>query len=109
MGFTSMENPDITATGGSSGYPIKLGDELRYQDLMERVSNIETSVADIKSMMQQMLETSKSQSSAPSTVELWEHLYPLLQTQREHVDLQHEKHMQMFRNLVDATYKETLA
>ncbi|MFS8007420.1 hypothetical protein Hanom_Chr14g01260801 [Helianthus anomalus] len=35
-------------------------------------------------------------------------MYPLLQLQRQHVDLQHEQHMQLFRNIVDARYQDTL-
>ncbi|MFS8007421.1 hypothetical protein Hanom_Chr14g01260811 [Helianthus anomalus] len=54
LGFISKEKPDTTTIGGSSGDPIKFGDELRYQDLAERVSKIETSVDETKNMMKQM-------------------------------------------------------
>ncbi|KAJ0579484.1 hypothetical protein HanHA300_Chr04g0118451 [Helianthus annuus] len=36
---------NTTSTGGNSDDPVKLGDELRYKDLTDRMSTIETSIA----------------------------------------------------------------
>ncbi|KAJ0480487.1 hypothetical protein HanIR_Chr13g0632241 [Helianthus annuus] len=53
-----------TTAGGDSDDPINLGDDLKYQELMGRVENLETSVAELKDMVQQLLKAQKAQSSA---------------------------------------------
>ena len=42
---------DKTTTSGKSDDPIKLGDDLKYQDLTERIEKLDTSVADLKNML----------------------------------------------------------
>ncbi|MFS7917192.1 hypothetical protein Hanom_Chr03g00186201 [Helianthus anomalus] len=72
MESSSIINTNTTITGGNSDYPIKLGDELRYKDLTNKMSSVETSVAEMKDMMKQMMEILKSQPSTQQIVdELW--------------------------------------
>ncbi|MFS8024790.1 hypothetical protein Hanom_Chr16g01467581 [Helianthus anomalus] len=52
---------DTTTTGGKSDDPIHLGDGLKYQDLMERLSSIETTVLTMNQSIQTLVEASKSQ------------------------------------------------
>ena len=41
-----------TTAGGDSDDPVNLGDDSKYQELTGRVENLETSVAEIKDMVQ---------------------------------------------------------
>ncbi|XP_021991968.1 mucin-17-like [Helianthus annuus] len=104
---------DTTSAGGKSNDPIKLGDGLKYQNLTERVTNLETSVADIKNMLQQLLQSSKSRSIASSstttTSELWQLLQPLFHQQRKYNDQQHQIQLQMLKNVMESRYKDTQA
>ncbi|KAJ0458442.1 hypothetical protein HanIR_Chr15g0785141 [Helianthus annuus] len=54
---------NTTTTCRNLDDPIKLGDELRYKDLTDRMTSMETSIANIKEMMKQMMELSKCQPS----------------------------------------------
>ncbi|KAF5762547.1 hypothetical protein HanRHA438_Chr16g0788631 [Helianthus annuus] len=82
---------DTTTAGGDSDDPINLGDDSKYQELTGRVENLEASVAEIKDMVQQLLEAQKAQSSAapaqaptqhaPAANELWNMFQPLLERQ----------------------------
>ena len=47
---------DKTTVSGKSDDPIKLGDDLKYQKLTDRVEKLDTSVAEIKDMLQQLLK-----------------------------------------------------
>ncbi|MFS7894586.1 hypothetical protein Hanom_Chr14g01262451 [Helianthus anomalus] len=58
---------DTTTAGGKSDDPIHLGDGLKYQELTERVDKTETSVADIKNMLQQLLKSQKAPSTASTS------------------------------------------
>ncbi|MFS7987177.1 hypothetical protein Hanom_Chr11g01019421 [Helianthus anomalus] len=53
--------PNQTTSRRNSDDPIKLGDELRYKELMERMTSMESSIEEMKSMMKQMLKNSESQ------------------------------------------------
>ncbi|MFS7918879.1 hypothetical protein Hanom_Chr03g00206351 [Helianthus anomalus] len=70
-------------------------------------------MADIKNMLQQLLQSSKApstaSSSAPTINELWQLFQPVLHQQRKYVDQQHEIQLQMFINVMDARYKDTQA
>ena len=102
---TAHDDIDITTTSGrSSDDPIKLGDELKYKDLMERVTRIESSVDDIKSLLQQLIAT-KSQPSAPTTADLKEALKPLFEQQQHYLDLQHKHHVNNVRNMFESRYQ----
>ena len=103
---------DTTTTGGKSDDPINLGDGLKYKELTERVDKLDTSVAEIKTMLQQLLQAQKatptaapSATSDPSAAELW-HLF---HKQRQYADQQHEVQLQMVRNVMEARYKDTQA
>ncbi|KAJ0871091.1 hypothetical protein HanRHA438_Chr11g0508201 [Helianthus annuus] len=81
-----------TTAGGDSDDPINLGDNSKYQELMGKVEKLETSVAEIKDMVQQLLKTQKAQSTAapaqapaqpaPAANELWNVFQPLLEKQK---------------------------
>ncbi|KAJ0695195.1 hypothetical protein HanPI659440_Chr15g0617411 [Helianthus annuus] len=58
---------NTTTTGRNSNDPIKLGDELRYKDLTDRMTSMETSIANMKEMMRQMMGLSKCQPSTHKT------------------------------------------
>ncbi|MFS8008340.1 hypothetical protein Hanom_Chr14g01271541 [Helianthus anomalus] len=97
---------NTTTSGGNSNDPIKLGDELRYKDLTERMSSVENSIGEMK----KMLGNSKSQPSHQQiTQELWNSMQPILDVQRELAELNHNKHMELIRIMVVARYKDTQA
>ncbi|MFS7937500.1 hypothetical protein Hanom_Chr05g00428291 [Helianthus anomalus] len=64
-------------------------------------------------MLQQLLQSSKAQSpassSAPTTNELWQLFQPMLHQQRKYADQQHGIQPKMFRNVMEARYKDTQA
>ncbi|MFS7911790.1 hypothetical protein Hanom_Chr02g00122231 [Helianthus anomalus] len=75
---------------------------------MERLSNIETTVADMKDMMKQLVNASKSQPTAQQlSQELWNSVQPILATQRDLAEINHNSHMELIRVMVDARYKDT--
>ncbi|KAJ0457095.1 hypothetical protein HanIR_Chr15g0769951 [Helianthus annuus] len=91
-----------------------------YQELTARVDKLDTSVAEIKEMLQQLLKVQKVPSAAappptvaPSSVstpdELWSLFQPLLHHQRELADQQYEIQVQKIRNLMEARFKDTQA
>ncbi|MFS7944883.1 hypothetical protein Hanom_Chr06g00517481 [Helianthus anomalus] len=67
-----ISKADTTTSGRNSDDPIKIGDELKYNDLTERMSNIETTVGEMKDLMKQLVDPSKSQPSHQQlSQELW--------------------------------------
>src|ERR1044071_7894284 len=103
-----------TTTGRDSDDPINLGDGSKYQELTDRVSVIETSVADIKSdvklLLSSIADLSKSQpSTADIANELWKSVSPIIIAHRKLADQSHETYMAEIRNMVDARYKDTHA
>ncbi|MFS7966017.1 hypothetical protein Hanom_Chr09g00768931 [Helianthus anomalus] len=77
---------------------------------MDRMNSIETSVADMKEMMKQMMELSKGQPSTQQIAnELWNSVQPILHAQRNLVEINHNTHMELIWNMVDARYKDTQA
>ncbi|MFS7968903.1 hypothetical protein Hanom_Chr09g00802941 [Helianthus anomalus] len=101
---------NTTTYGGNSDGPIKLGDELRYRELTDRMSSVENLAGEIKRMMKQMLEVSKSLPSHQQiTQELWNYVQPILAAQRELAEPNHNKHMALIRVMVEARYKDTQA
>ncbi|MFS7906009.1 hypothetical protein Hanom_Chr01g00054361 [Helianthus anomalus] len=58
--ISPVKEPNTTTSGRDSDYPIKLGDELRYKALTERMSSMESLMVELKDMMKQMMEHSKS-------------------------------------------------
>ncbi|MFS7918655.1 hypothetical protein Hanom_Chr03g00203671 [Helianthus anomalus] len=73
----NLETPPVstantTTTGGKSDDPIKSGDGLKYQDLMERLLTIENTVATMNESLKFLVETSKSQPTPQQySQELW--------------------------------------
>ncbi|MFS7906008.1 hypothetical protein Hanom_Chr01g00054351 [Helianthus anomalus] len=61
--ISPVKEPNTTTSGRDSDYPIKLGDELRYKAPTERMSSMESLMVELKDMMKQMMEHSKSQPS----------------------------------------------
>ncbi|KAJ0859203.1 hypothetical protein HanRHA438_Chr13g0609751 [Helianthus annuus] len=110
---------DTTTTGGDSDDPVKSGDDSRYNELTARVENLESSVAEIKDMVQQLLEAQKAQSFAPPAQapapqafaenELWNILQPLLEHQQQMAAKQHANQVQMLTNMVESRFKDTQA
>ncbi|KAJ0435716.1 hypothetical protein HanIR_Chr17g0896381 [Helianthus annuus] len=47
---------DTTTAGGDSDDPVNSGDDSKYNELTARVENLESTVAEIKDMVQQLLE-----------------------------------------------------
>ncbi|MFS7938768.1 hypothetical protein Hanom_Chr05g00443651 [Helianthus anomalus] len=61
-------------------------------------------------MMKQMLEHSKSQPLTRQIAdELWKSVQPIIQAQRNLDDINHNSHMELIRNMVEARYKVTQA
>ncbi|KAJ0600577.1 hypothetical protein HanIR_Chr03g0118691 [Helianthus annuus] len=101
---------NTTTSGRNSNDPIKLGDELRYKDLTDRMSSVENSVGEMKDMMKHMLENSKCKPSTQQiTQEIWNYVQPILAAQRELAELNHNKHIELNRIMVEARYKDTQA
>ncbi|MFS8022127.1 hypothetical protein Hanom_Chr16g01435841 [Helianthus anomalus] len=64
----------ITTFGGNSDNPINIGDELKYQDLMDRVTKLESSVDQIKGMITTLVQNSKPPPTNAKMVEkIWSH------------------------------------
>ncbi|MFS8003323.1 hypothetical protein Hanom_Chr13g01212671 [Helianthus anomalus] len=112
---TNLENSPIkelntTTSGRDSDDLIKLGNQLRYKELTERMTSMESSMAEMKDMMKQMMEHFKSQPSTQQiTNELWKSVQPIIQAQRNLADINHNTHMELVRNMVEARYKVTQA
>ncbi|MFS7939328.1 hypothetical protein Hanom_Chr05g00450381 [Helianthus anomalus] len=88
--------------------PIKLGDELRYKELMDRMTSMETSMTGMKEMMKQKMEHSQSQPSTQQIAnEMWKFVQPIIQAQRNLADINHNTHMELIRNMVEVRYKVT--
>ncbi|KAJ0480135.1 hypothetical protein HanIR_Chr13g0628031 [Helianthus annuus] len=101
---------NIITTCRNSDDPIKLGDEFRYKELTDRMALMETSVADMKEMLKYMMELSKSQPSTQQIAnELWNFVQPILHAQKNLAEINHNTHMELIRNMVDARYKDTQA
>ncbi len=109
---------DKTTASGKSDDPIKLGDGLKYQELSARVEKLDTSVAEIKEMLQQLLTIQKvpstavpSQTPAPPpadvTNELWNLFQPFLQQQFQLAEQQHEKHVQELKKAMESRFRDT--
>ncbi|MFS8027062.1 hypothetical protein Hanom_Chr16g01494231 [Helianthus anomalus] len=99
-----------TTTCWDLGDPIKLGDEMRYKELMDKMTSMETSMTEMKEMMKQMLEHSQSQPNIQQIAnEMWNSVQPILQAQRNLAEINHNTHMELIRNMVDARYKVTQA
>ncbi|MFS7947401.1 hypothetical protein Hanom_Chr06g00547851 [Helianthus anomalus] len=60
---TPITKADTTTSGGNSGDPIKLGDELKFRELTMRMTSFENIIGEMKDMLKQVLEASKSQSN----------------------------------------------
>ncbi|MFS7926521.1 hypothetical protein Hanom_Chr04g00298011 [Helianthus anomalus] len=74
------------------------------------MSSVESTVREMKDLMKQLLDASKSQSSHQQiTQELWNSVQPILVAQRELAELQHNSHMELIRFMVEARYKVTQA
>ncbi|MFS7963173.1 hypothetical protein Hanom_Chr08g00734981 [Helianthus anomalus] len=72
------------------------------------MSFIETFVGEMKDMMKQILEVSKSQPSTQQTAnELWKSVQPILHAQKNLSEINHNTHMELIRIMVDARYKDT--
>ncbi|XP_021975328.1 uncharacterized protein LOC110870455 [Helianthus annuus] len=105
-----VSTADTTTTGGKLDDPIKLGDDLKYQDLTERLSTIETTIATMNDSISFLVEASKSQSTRQQySQELWNDVQPILVAQRELLAAQHKTEMDFVRVMVDARYKDTQA
>ncbi|KAF5761382.1 hypothetical protein HanXRQr2_Chr16g0764481 [Helianthus annuus] len=92
-----------TTTCRDSGDLIKLGDELRYKKFTDKMT-------EMKEMMKQMLEHSQSQPNTQQIAnELWNSVQSILQAQRNLAEINHNTHMELIRNMVDARYKVTQA
>ncbi|KAJ0935917.1 hypothetical protein HanRHA438_Chr03g0124931 [Helianthus annuus] len=110
---------DTTTTGGDSDDPVKSGDDSRYNELTARVENLESSVAEIKDMVQQLLEAQIAQSSAPpaqapapqafAANELWNIFQPMLEQQQHMADKKHALQVKMLTNMVESRFKDTQA
>ncbi|MFS7953596.1 hypothetical protein Hanom_Chr07g00620591 [Helianthus anomalus] len=111
---------DQTTVSGKSDDPIKLGDGLKYQKLTDRVAKLDNSVAELKDMLQQLLQVQKVQSTtvppqapalqqASATNELWKLFQPFLHHQAHLADQQHEKHVQLLKNAMESRFKDTQA
>jgi len=109
-----------TIASGKSDDPIKLGDGLKYLELTERVEKLDTSVAEMKEMLQQLLTVQKVQSTvvphqapappqAPAADEIWNLFQPFLQQQKQMADQQHAIHVQELRNTMESRFKNTQA
>ncbi|MFS7998342.1 hypothetical protein Hanom_Chr12g01152591 [Helianthus anomalus] len=71
---------------------------------------MESSMAEMKSIMKQMLKHSESQPSTQQiTNELLKSVQPIIQAQRNLADINHNTHMELIRNMVEARYKVTQA
>ncbi|KAJ0859138.1 hypothetical protein HanRHA438_Chr13g0609011 [Helianthus annuus] len=110
---------DTTTSGGKSDDPINLGDGLKYRELTERVDKLDNFVAEIKNMLQQLLQAQKvtptvatsasSATAATSPAKLWNLFQPMLHQQTQYADQQHELQIQKIKNLMEARFKNTQA
>ncbi|MFS7945439.1 hypothetical protein Hanom_Chr06g00524331 [Helianthus anomalus] len=99
---------DTTTTSGKSDDPINLGNGLKYQDLTERLSTIETIVHSMNQSIQTLVEASKIQPTHQQlSQKLWKLVQRILTAQRELAEIQHNTHMELIRNMVEARYKDT--
>ncbi|MFS7905955.1 hypothetical protein Hanom_Chr01g00053761 [Helianthus anomalus] len=58
-----MIKTNTTTSSMNSEDPINLGDKLRYKDLTDKIISLETTVAEMKEMMKQTMELSRSHPS----------------------------------------------
>ncbi|XP_035841351.1 actin-binding protein-like [Helianthus annuus] len=80
------------------------------EDLIERISNLETIVADMKDQLKQLVDAFKSRPSHQQLCqELWNSIQPILTAQRELAEIQLNSHMKLIRVMVEARYKDTHA
>ncbi|KAJ0715479.1 hypothetical protein HanPI659440_Chr13g0501601 [Helianthus annuus] len=102
---TPITKENTTTSGGNLDDPVKFGDELRYRELTARMSSFENIVGEMKDMMKQVLEASKSQPSHQQiTQELWNSMQLILVAPRELAELQHNSHMELIKVMVEARY-----
>ena len=105
-----LSKADTTTSGGNSDDPIKLGDGIKYQDLTDRISNLETTVADMKDQLKQLVDAFKIQTSHQQLCqELRNSVQPILAAPRELAEIQLNSHMKLIRVMVEARYKDTQA
>ncbi|MFS7935752.1 hypothetical protein Hanom_Chr05g00407231 [Helianthus anomalus] len=72
------------------------------------MSSIESSLAEMKYMMKHMMGHSKSQPSSQQIAnELRKSVQSIIQAQRNLADINHNTHMELIRNMVEARYKFT--
>ncbi|MFS7903964.1 hypothetical protein Hanom_Chr01g00030331 [Helianthus anomalus] len=72
--------------------------------------SIETTFREMKDLMKQLVDTSKSQPSHQQlSQELWNTMQPILAAQRELAEIQHNSHMELIRVMVEARDKDTQA
>ncbi|MFS7970777.1 hypothetical protein Hanom_Chr09g00824891 [Helianthus anomalus] len=77
-------------------------------EVTDRMTSMESSMVEMKNMMKQMLEHSKSQPLTQQIAdELWKSVQPIIQAQRNLADIHHTTHMELIRNMVEARYKVT--
>ncbi|MFS7987784.1 hypothetical protein Hanom_Chr11g01026971 [Helianthus anomalus] len=77
---------------------------------MDRMTSMESSMAEMKDMMRQMMEHSQSQASIQQIAnELWKFVQPIIQAQRNLANLNHNTHIELIRNMVEPRYKVTQA
>ncbi|XP_022007445.1 uncharacterized protein LOC110906651 [Helianthus annuus] len=117
QGKTSFPKTEYQTDFLERGYE----EEMKKDTLQkEGVDKLDTSVADSKSMLQQLLQAQKATpttapaatstpSFAPTPTKLWELFQPLLHKQREYADQQHEIQFQKIRNLMEARFMNTQA
>ncbi|MFS7898251.1 hypothetical protein Hanom_Chr11g01013221 [Helianthus anomalus] len=100
--------PSITTSGGNSDEPIRLGDGLRYKELMERVSKIESFVNEISYMMKTLVQNSRPPpTNVEIAKEIWTRASMYLQLQKQSADATHNMHMELIKNAIDVRYNDT--
>ncbi|KAJ0870631.1 hypothetical protein HanRHA438_Chr11g0502661 [Helianthus annuus] len=115
-----VSTTDTTTVSGKSDDPIQLGDGLKYQELSARVEKLDTSVAEIKEMLHQLLKVPKLQSpavppqapappQASAANEIWNFFQPFLQQQQQMADQQHAIHVQELRNMLEPRFRNAQA
>ncbi|MFS7937505.1 hypothetical protein Hanom_Chr05g00428341 [Helianthus anomalus] len=72
--------------------------------------SMESSMAEMKDMMNQMMKHSKSQPSIQKIAnELWKSVQPIIQAQRNLADINHNTHIELIRNMIESKFKVTQA
>ncbi|MFS7908153.1 hypothetical protein Hanom_Chr01g00079851 [Helianthus anomalus] len=76
--------PSLTTSGRNLDHPVNSGDGFNYKKLTERVTQLETSVGEIKDMMKILLKNSTPKpSNAVIAKEMWAHVQPYLHFQKQ--------------------------